>query len=385
MCGGAIVYPDPRHQAKLFIDYRPTAVWMLGADVIALSSMRDAATRTGSIRPAPRMARTTSARRDHRLRRGEPAHRIRATLTVSLFARVNNLFDHHHHQAQLGERYVNLQGGKEAEEVATTFFAPGAPRSAGSACASTSSRKGRRAPSSIATERTADRPPARCRQCALAGIGIGCGSAAVTVSASVVRRPRLRARETPGPKREWCPALPSVVRVASCRWRGRARRSGTEPEPEQQEGQTNMATTKIGKSGGQSKRLRRRVRKTDEFTAVPTKSVIDQTGRRPPSTIRGSRRRRAPQYDSGERICRWRPIGKLVPAYRPGVAAATATGTDTTSTTGATYNAQDIIRFSKSGDYTALGGDFSTNIETLQFASGSKVRLSAELFENIGT
>jgi outer membrane receptor protein involved in Fe transport len=48
---------------------------------------------------------------------------------VSLFARVNNVFDHQYYSGgQLGERYVNLQGGKEADEVATTFFAPGAPR-----------------------------------------------------------------------------------------------------------------------------------------------------------------------------------------------------------------------------------------------------------------
>ena len=120
----------PRHQAKLFVDYRPTAAWTLGADVIALSSMRVRGNENGQHQAG-------EANGEEYLGKGETSAfavmnlrtSYRLNPRVSLFARVNNVFDHQYYSGgQLGERYVNLQGGKEADEVATTFFAPGAPR-----------------------------------------------------------------------------------------------------------------------------------------------------------------------------------------------------------------------------------------------------------------
>lgn len=58
-------------------------------------------------------------------------------------------------------------------------------------------------------------------------------------------------------------------------------------------------------------------------------------------------------------------------------------GVNVFSTAIAGYNAKDFILFSKSGDYTSLGGDFFTNIETFEFGSGVSVRLSADIFESI--
>ncbi|MBU3694849.1 MAG: TonB-dependent receptor [Rhodocyclaceae bacterium] len=120
----------PRHQAKLFVDYRPNAAWTLGADVIALSSMRVRGNENGQHQAG-------EANGEEYLGKGETSEfavvnlrtSYRLSPMVSVFARVNNVFDHQYYSGgQLGERYVNLQGGKEAEEVATTFFAPGAPR-----------------------------------------------------------------------------------------------------------------------------------------------------------------------------------------------------------------------------------------------------------------
>jgi len=65
---------------------------------------------------------------------------------------------------------------------------------------------------------------------------------------------------------------------------------------------------------------------------------------------------------------------RLTLAFRPSVVATTATGTDTNRTTVSGYNAQDVVVFSKSGDYSSLG-DFFTNIETIRLASGVKVTL----------
>jgi len=143
-----------------------------------------------------------------------------------------------------------------------------------------------------------------------------------------------------------------------------------------------MATTKIGKSGGTFTGTAAGS-EIYEFTAVPTGAVsingltstLNHSG--VTATLIGSQSTVA----NALLVATDR---KLTPAYRPGVVAATATGTDTNLTTGAAYNAQDIIHFSKSGDYTSLGGDFFTNIETFQFGSGVKVRLSAEIFESIG-
>jgi hypothetical protein len=68
---------------------------------------------------------------------------------------------------------------------------------------------------------------------------------------------------------------------------------------------------------------------------------------------------------------------KLSLAYRPGVVAATATETDTNSTSVAGYNAKDILLISKSGNYSALGA-FFTNIETIELASGVRATLDFE-------
>ena len=141
-----------------------------------------------------------------------------------------------------------------------------------------------------------------------------------------------------------------------------------------------MAATKIGKSGGTFTGTAAGS-ELYEFTAVPTSTVsisgltstLNHSG--VIATLTGSQGTVA----NALLVATDR---KLTPAYRPGTAAATATGTDTNLTTGAAYNAQDIIRFTKSGDYTGLGAFFS-NIETLQFGSGVTVRLSADIFENV--
>ena len=141
-----------------------------------------------------------------------------------------------------------------------------------------------------------------------------------------------------------------------------------------------MAATKIGKSGGTFTGTAAGS-ELYEFTAVPTSTVsisgltstLNHSG--VIATLTGSQGTVA----NALLVATDR---KLTPAYRPGTAAATATGTDTNLTTGAAYNAQDIIRFTKSGDYTGLGAFFS-NIETLQFGSDVTVRLSADIFENV--
>jgi hypothetical protein len=65
-------------------------------------------------------------------------------------------------------------------------------------------------------------------------------------------------------------------------------------------------------------------------------------------------------------------------AFRPG--STTAISTFATSVKG--YNAQDILAFAKSGDYSDRGAFFS-NIETIQLASGVNIKLSSEIFEQI--
>jgi len=122
----------PRHQAKLFVDVKPLPAWTVGADVIALSSMRVRGNENGQHQAA-------EVNGEEYLGKGETTAfavvnlrtSYRFTPIVSVFARVNNVFDHQYYSGgQLGERYVNQQGFKESEELATTFFAPGAPRMA---------------------------------------------------------------------------------------------------------------------------------------------------------------------------------------------------------------------------------------------------------------
>jgi len=140
-----------------------------------------------------------------------------------------------------------------------------------------------------------------------------------------------------------------------------------------------MAITKIGKSGGTF--TGGPGSETYELTAVPTgeisingsTSTLDHFGNTAINSGSQSKVADALLVATDR---------KLIPAYRPGVLAANATGTDTNATTGATYNSQDILLFSSSGDYSGLGAFFS-NIETLQFGSGVKVRLSADIFENV--
>ncbi|MBU3694848.1 MAG: calcium-binding protein [Rhodocyclaceae bacterium] len=141
-----------------------------------------------------------------------------------------------------------------------------------------------------------------------------------------------------------------------------------------------MATIKIGKSGGTFTGTTGS--DTYQLTAVPTgeisingsTSTRDHLGNDPASKTGSQSTVVDALLVATDR--------KLIPVYRPGVVPADATGTDTNLTTGATYNAQDILLFSRSGDYTGLGAFFS-NIETLQFGSGVKVRLSADIFENV--
>ena len=141
-----------------------------------------------------------------------------------------------------------------------------------------------------------------------------------------------------------------------------------------------MATTKIGKSGGTFTGTAAGS-EIYEFTAVPT--AVSINGLTSTLNNSGSLAASGTSSTSVATGLTYATDRILTPAYRPGVVAATATGTDTNLTTGAAYNAKDVIRFSKSGDYTSLGGDFFTNIETLEFGSGVKVRLSAEIVENI--
>lgn len=67
-------------------------------------------------------------------------------------------------------------------------------------------------------------------------------------------------------------------------------------------------------------------------------------------------------------------------AFRPG----STTSIDTNATSIAGYNAEDVLVFRQSGDYSELGA-FFTNIETVQLASGVNIRLSSEVFEEIET
>ncbi len=69
---------------------------------------------------------------------------------------------------------------------------------------------------------------------------------------------------------------------------------------------------------------------------------------------------------------------QLTLAYRPGA----PSSIDTNATTVSGYNAEDILLFRKSGDYSSLGGFFS-NIETVQLSSGISIRLSADVFDAI--
>ncbi|MEY5002512.1 MAG: hypothetical protein RL678_321 [Pseudomonadota bacterium] len=70
---------------------------------------------------------------------------------------------------------------------------------------------------------------------------------------------------------------------------------------------------------------------------------------------------------------------KLAMAFRPG----STSSIDTNATLVSGYNAEDILLFRKSGDYSKLGAFFS-NIETIQLASGVNIKLSADVFETIG-
>ena len=148
-----------------------------------------------------------------------------------------------------------------------------------------------------------------------------------------------------------------------------------------------MATTKIGKSGGPFTGTAAGS-EIYEFTAVPT-GAVSINGLTSTLNHSGSLAASGTSSTSVATALTYATDGKLTMGLRPsgvsGYAADGSGGVNTFSTAIAGYNAKDVIRFSKSGDYTSLGGDFFTNIETLEFGSGVKVRLSAEIVENIGT
>lgn len=116
----------PRHQTKLFVDWRAMQNLTVGADVIALSSM--------VVRGNENHQHQVG---DDFLGRGETGSfavlnlrgSYRLTPRLLLFARINNVFDREYFNAgQLGQRYIDAAGNKSNDEVHTTFFAPGAPR-----------------------------------------------------------------------------------------------------------------------------------------------------------------------------------------------------------------------------------------------------------------
>jgi len=143
------------------------------------------------------------------------------------------------------------------------------------------------------------------------------------------------------------------------------------------------ATVTVGRSGGDF--TGDGGSQTWVLTAVPVSLLID--GGTSANRHNGSlATRTAPQSGSVADALDVATDRILTPFFRPAAVAptaATATGTDTNRTTGDSYNAQDILRFANSGDFSGLGGEWFTNIETIQLASGVSIRLSAEIFEAI--
>jgi outer membrane receptor protein involved in Fe transport len=116
----------PAHQAKMFFDYKLTPSADLGADVIALSSMfvRGNENNQHQAGGAFLGGGETGAFAVLNLRAS-----YQVTPMVSVFARVNNVFDREYSSAgQLGQRFVNSAGNFAGDNVSTTFFGPGAPR-----------------------------------------------------------------------------------------------------------------------------------------------------------------------------------------------------------------------------------------------------------------
>jgi len=116
----------PRHQAKFFVDFRATPAWTIGADVVALSSMIVRGNENNQHKAGEDFAGKgeTGAFAIVNLRTS-----YQITPMVSVFARVNNVFDRQYNSAGvLGERRVNFDGSVSPDEFSTTLFGPGAPR-----------------------------------------------------------------------------------------------------------------------------------------------------------------------------------------------------------------------------------------------------------------
>jgi len=116
----------PRHQAKFFVDFKATQQWTVGADVVALSSMFVRGNENNQHQAGGDFGGKgeTGAFAIVNLRTS-----YQVTPMVSVFARVNNVFDREYNTAGvLGERRVNFDGSITGEEVSTTAFGPGAPR-----------------------------------------------------------------------------------------------------------------------------------------------------------------------------------------------------------------------------------------------------------------
>ena len=116
----------PRHQAKFFVDFKATQQWTVGADVVALSSMFVRGNENNQHQAGDEFGGKgeTGAFAIVNLRTS-----YQVTPMVSVFARVNNVFDREYNTAGvLGERRVNFDGSITPEEISTTAFGPGAPR-----------------------------------------------------------------------------------------------------------------------------------------------------------------------------------------------------------------------------------------------------------------
>ena len=116
----------PRHQAKFFVDVKATQQWTVGADVVALSSMFVRGNENNQHQAGGEFGGKgeTGAFAIVNLRTS-----YQITPMVSVFARVNNVFDREYNTAGvLGERRVNFDGSITGEEISTTAFGPGAPR-----------------------------------------------------------------------------------------------------------------------------------------------------------------------------------------------------------------------------------------------------------------
>jgi outer membrane receptor for Fe3+-dicitrate len=122
----------PRHSLKLAADWRLSAAWSVGADLQAFSSRGTAGNEDGLIEDGE------DERVDLRLP-GYAVVNLRASWRVpgggregrgwEFFAKVNNVFDRHHHNfAALAETVFDANGQYSGSGRDAVFAAPGAPR-----------------------------------------------------------------------------------------------------------------------------------------------------------------------------------------------------------------------------------------------------------------